>query len=195
MDAVCELLRLLEVRKLALHPNGISVWRICDSSVDGTLATALESVVSLTGSWAIPIPRDVSTSDTLGEGSGLGVALSLGLLQELDNQLLLVGGRAGIDNVDNSIVEAFQASLGIPLVLDRLELGTVLASLLSSDHEIVERLEIGVGRTDDIGMVTGVNGRSNEGSGFGVGSGDRKEVGSFNAFSLSPRKSLFKTHP
>jgi hypothetical protein len=48
--------------------------------------------------------------------------------------------------------------------------------LLSSDHEVVERLEVGVGGTDDIGVVTGVNGGGNEGSGFSIGSCNCKKI-------------------
>jgi hypothetical protein len=73
--------------------------------------------------------------------------------------------------------------LGSPLVLDRLELCTGLSGSLSNDHEIIERLEVRIGRTDNIGVITGIDCCCNEGGGLSVGSSNCKKVRSFNAVS------------
>jgi len=58
-----------------------------------------------------------------------------------------------------------------------LELGAGLAGVETGDQELVERLELGVGRAEDEGMVAGIDGRRDEGRGFGVSAGNGQEVG------------------
>jgi hypothetical protein len=63
-----------------------------------------------------------------------------------------------------------------PLVFNLLQFVTKFASLLSSNHEVIERLQIGVGGTEDKGMVARVNGGGNESSGLGISTGNSNEI-------------------
>lgn len=186
MDTLGELLRLRVVWKLTLHPDGISIWRIGNGSVDGAIAATLQSVVTLTGSGAVPVPVDIHTSDGLGDSSRLSVALALNIFQELGGQFLLVDVYAGIDGINDGLVEELKTSLFGPFVFNGLELSTGLASLLSSDHEIVEGLEIWVGRTKNVGMVTGVDRGGDECGSFSISSGNCKEIRSLGIVSKEP---------
>lgn len=168
VDTVGEFLGLGVVGELALHPNEIGEGSVGHSAVDGALGTALVAVVSFAGTRRVPVEVDVGTGDALGDGAGLGVTLALGGLAELLNKSLLVGEGALVDGVNNGVAEELQACLGDPFVLNGLELSTVLAGLLSGDHEVVEGLEVGVGRAKDEGMVAVIDGRGNEGSGLRV---------------------------
>jgi hypothetical protein len=51
--------------------------------------------------------------------------------------------------------------------------------LLSGDHQVVQRLQAGVGGAEDEGVVAVVDGGGDEGCGFGVGTGDSQEVGAW----------------
>ena len=64
--------------------------------------------------------------------------------------------------------------------LRRLELCAVLALLFGVDHEVIERLDGGVGRSEDVGVVTRVDCAGNEGGGFGVGTRNGQKVGACN---------------
>merc|ERR1711977_364163 len=66
VHALGKLLGLLEIWEFTLHPNGVRVWTVRDCAVDGAFAAALESVVSLSCAWGVPVPWDVNTGDALG---------------------------------------------------------------------------------------------------------------------------------
>ena len=59
MHAVCELLGLLEVWQLALHPYHVRIRRIRYCAVDGTPTPALVPIITLPRSWRVPVPVDV----------------------------------------------------------------------------------------------------------------------------------------
>jgi hypothetical protein len=166
MDTVCELLRLGEVGQLRLHPYHVAVGRVGDGAVDGGFAATLVPVVALSRSGSFPVEVDIDTCQALCNGTSLGVALALALLQELLDEILLVHVYTGIDRVNDSLVVKLQVGLLRPCVLDRLELCTILSSLLSSVHELAERLECRVCTAHDVVVIAWVNGRSDEGSGF-----------------------------
>jgi hypothetical protein len=84
--------------------------------------------------------------------------------------------RAAVDDVNHSLVEQLQAGLGGPLVLDGLEVVSEFACLLGLGHQVVERLEIRVGRANDEGVIAVVDVGGDKGGGFGVGTGNSKEV-------------------
>lgn len=177
VNAISEILGLLEVGQLRLHPDGIGVRSIGDGTVDGAVAAALQSVVSLTGSGSIPIEVDVLAQDGLGNLAGLGVTLALDLGGVLLLGGVLVADGGGIDGSDDGLVEALELGGNQPLILNLLELSTVLASGLGSDHKIVEGLEVGVGGANDEGMVAGVDGGGDEGGSLGIGTGNCQEIG------------------
>ena len=183
VDTIGELLGLLVVRELALHPDEIGEGSEGDGAVDGALGAALVAVVALAGTGGVPVPVDVGAGDTLGDGADLGVGLALGLLEELGDDGGLVGVRALVDGVDDGLAEELEAGLGGPLVLDGLQVGTVLTGLLGGNHQVVQGLQVGVGRADDEGVVAVVDGGGDEGGGFGVGTGDGEKVGAL--FSVS----------
>jgi len=176
VNAVGELLSLLVVGQLALHPDEIRERRVRHGTVDGTLGTALVAVVALTGTRSIPVPVNVNTGDTLGNGAGFAVALALGRLEVLLDQAVLVGVDTGIDGVNHGVAEELETSLGGPLVLNGLKLRAGLTGLLSGDHQVVQGLEVGVGGADNEGMVAVVDGGSDQGGGLGVGTGNGQEI-------------------
>ena len=176
VDTISELLSLSEIRQLALHPNEICVWGVCYSSHDCALSTTLVSVVALTSSWGIPVEVDVDTSQTLGNGASLAVALSLCLLVELLDELCLVDVHASVDRVSDSLVKELEACLGSPGILNSLKSRTVLASLLSCVHEIVQWLKRWVCRSENVRVIAVVDGRGDESRGFGIGSGNSKKI-------------------
>lgn len=184
MDTVGELLGLGEVGELALHPDGITVRAVGDGTVDGAVAATLEAEVTLTGTGSVPVEEDLDTK-ALGDGAGLVVALALGLSSVVGSSLGLIGDGRLLDGSDDSIVEALEVGLGQPVVLNGLELGTELALLLSSDHEVVEGLDVRVGAAHDEGVVAGVDGGGDEGSSLGIGSGDGNEVRAYGWVSLA----------
>jgi hypothetical protein len=184
VHALGELLRLAEVGQLALHPDGVGVGRVGDGAVDGALAAALEAVVALAGAGQVPIEVDVDAQDAAGDGAGFGVRLAFYFGKVLRGHLFLVDVHAGVDGVDHGVVEGLEAGLGRPGVLDGLKLGTGLAGVERGEHEVVKRLEGGVGRAEDVGVVAGVDGRGDEGGGFGVGTGDGKEVNACGRVSI-----------
>lgn len=141
VHALGELLGLLEIGEFALHPDGVCVGTVRDGAVDGAFAAALESVVSLSCSWRVPVPWDVDTGDALGDGAGFGVALAFDVMEEFGGEFFLVDVYARVDGVDYGVVEELEACLGGPGVFDGLELGAVLAGSFGGDHEVVERLE------------------------------------------------------
>ena len=181
VDTVGEFLGLGVVGELALHPDEIREGSVGDSAVDGALGAALVAVVSLASTGSVPVEVDVGAGDALGDGAGLGVALALGGLAELLNESLLVGEGALVDGVDNGVAEELQTCLGDPFVFNGLELSAVLAGLLSDDHEVVEGLEVSVGRAKDEGMVAVIDGRGNEGSGLRVGTSNSQKVSCYRS--------------
>lgn len=176
MHTISKLLGLLVVGHLALHPNQISKWSECNSTVDGALGTTAVAVVTLTRTGSLPVEVDVSASDTLGDGTGFEVALALGLLEVLVDETLLVDMHPIVDGVDDSLVEELETGLGDPLVFNGLESVTGLASLLSGHHQVIQGLKFGVGGTEDEAVVTVVDGGGDEGGGFRVGTGNGKEI-------------------
>ena len=178
MDTIRELLSLLIIRQLALHPDGIAVRRISISAVYRAVATTLKSVVALARTGRLPIKINISSKNTAGDSAGLGVALALGLGLVLLQQGLLVAGDGvrGRDGVGHGLVETPQVRHLHPLVLNGLQLIADLARSLRGEHEVVQGLQVGVRAADDEGVVARVNGRRDQGSGLGVRSGDRHEV-------------------
>lgn len=179
VNAFSKLLSLGVVGELALHPDKIGEWSISKTTVNGTLGATLEPVVTLTGARRIPVEVDVLSSDVLGDRASFKVALALSSLQVLINEGLLVRVGTLVDGLNDGIVEKLQASLSNPLVFDSLKLVSLLSSLFGRHHEIHERLDVGVGRADDEGMVTVIDGRGDESSSFGVGSGNGKKIGAW----------------
>jgi len=177
VHALGELLGLVVVRELGLHPDEIRKRSIGDRTVDGTLSATLVAVVALTRTRGIPVPVDVNAGDALGDGASLRVALALRGLQVLVDEFLLVGVRAGVDGVDDSIVEPLQTGLRNPLVLNGLERISGLSRLLSSDHQVVQGLQVRVGRADDERVVSVVNGRGDQSGGLRVSTGNAEEIG------------------
>jgi hypothetical protein len=179
VNALCELLGLLEVGELGLHPDGVAVGGVGDSAVDGAVAAALEAVVTLTGAGGVPVKVNINAEDATGDGARLAVGelLALDASTVLGGKTLGVGVGASVDGVDHGFVEALEVSLGHPAVLNSLELGTVLASTLSGQHQVVEGLEVGVGGAEDEGVVTGVDGGGDEGGRLSVGTGNGQKVG------------------
>lgn len=60
-----------------------------------------------------------------------------------------------------------------------MELVTSLAGLERGDQELVERLEVRVGCAEDEGMIAGIDGGGDEGSGFSVCARNSEEVGAW----------------
>lgn len=176
VDSVGKLLGLGVVRQLALHPDQISEWSKSDGTVDGTLSATLVAVVTFTGTGGVPVPEKVVAENVLGHGADHGVALATNVSDEVGDGLLVLAG--GLELLNGGLVEELEASLGHPLVFDGLKLSTILTSLLTGEHEVVQGLDIGVGGADDEGMVAGVDGGADEGGSFGVGSSNGKEIGS-----------------
>lgn len=180
MHTISKLLGLFIVRKLALHPNQIGKWRIGNGTVDGTLRTALVPVESLSGSGRIPVPVDIHTGDSLCNSTCFSIALALGSAQKFVDELFFVCGAALVDGVDDGVLEFLEAGLGDPRIFDGLELVTSLTSLFGGNHKIVERLEAGVGGSKQVSVVAVVDGRSDQGRSFGVGSRNGEEVGTLS---------------
>lgn len=160
MHTISKLLGLVIVRKLALHPNQIGKWRVSDGTVDGTLSTTLVPVVTFAGSGRIPVPVDIHASDSLCNCAGFSVALALGSAQVFGDELFLITRAALVDGIDDGVFEFLEAGLGEPGIFDGLELVASFAGLFGGDHQIVERLEAGVGGSEQIGVVAVVDGRS-----------------------------------
>ena len=179
MDTVGKLLGLLEVGQLALHPDGIAVRCVGNGSVDRAVAAALEAVVPLARARRIPVEEDVPAEDIACDGAGLGIGLALCLGEVRLLLLVLGGGRRSVDGGEDGVIEALEVGAGEPVVLDALQLLARLTLLLSSNHEVVQGLEVRVGGADNEGMVAGVNCRGDEGCGFGVSTSDGKKIGSF----------------
>jgi hypothetical protein len=180
VDALSEGLGLLEVGQLRLHPDGVGVWGVGESAVDAALDAALHAVVAFAGSRVVPVPEDVLADDAAGDGAGLGVALALGLLGELGDEGLGVCALGGGDGVGDGVGEGLQASLDGPVILDGLELAAGLAGLEGLDEELVDGLEVGVGRAEDEGVVAGVDGGGDEGGSLGVSAGNGEEISAHN---------------
>ena len=81
-----------------------------------------------------------------------------------------------VDGLENGIVETLEVGGRKPFVLNPLQIGTVLARGFGRDHEVVERLEVGVGGTEDEPVVAGVDGGGDESGSFGVGTTHGDEV-------------------
>jgi hypothetical protein len=184
VNTISEFLCLREVGQFRLHPYHIAVWRVSNRAVDSALAAALIPVVSLTRPRSLPVEVDFYTSQALRDSASLGIALAFALLQELVDKFLLVHMHTGVDGVDDGFVVEFEIGLLRPCVLNGLEFGTVLASLLRSVHEFAEWLKRRVGAAHDVVMIAWVDCRSDEGRGFGVGAGDGKEIGTYLTVSI-----------
>jgi hypothetical protein len=179
VNAICKFLGLGEIRQFRLHPYHVAVRRVGNGAVDGALAAALVPVVALACPRSFPVEVHIDASQAVRNSTGFCVALALALLQELANELFLIHVNAGVDCVDDGLVEELQVCLLCPRVLDGLQLCTVLSSLLGHVHELAERLQCGVGATHDVVVVPRVDGRRDEGSGFGISTGDRKKISAY----------------
>lgn len=178
VHAASEVLGLLVVWQLRLHPDGVGVWRIGDGTVDAALDATLQTVVALARAWVVPVPEDLGAEDAAGDGARLWVALALHVGSELgDDGLGAWAEVGGLDGCDGGLGEGLEAGGGGPLVLNGLQLGAGLAGVETSDQELVERLELWVGRAEDEGMVAGIDGGGDEGRGLGVSAGNGQEVG------------------
>lgn len=158
MHAIGKLLGLVVVGKLALHPNQIGEWRISDGTVDGTLGATLVPVVTLAGSGSVPVPVDIHTGDSLGNCAGFGVALTLGSSQVFVDEFFLISSAAFVDGLDDGVFEFLEAGSGEPGIFDGLELVAGFAGLFGGDHQVVERLEAGVGGSEQVVVVAVVDG-------------------------------------
>jgi hypothetical protein len=178
VHALGKLLGLLVIRQLALHPDGVAVGGVGDGPVDGAIAASLEAVVPLPGARSVPVKVNVLAQDAAGDGARLRV----GQLLALDGLLVLLCEALGVgvaalgDGVEHGIVKALEFGLRQPLVLDGLQRVTQLALLLGGEHQVVERLQVGVGRAQDEGVVARVDGRRDERCGLGVGASDGDQV-------------------
>lgn len=181
MHALGKLLGLLVVGQLALHPNGVAVGGVGDGAVDAAVAAALEAVVALAGARRVPVKVDVGPEDVAGDGARLRVgqllARDAGLV--LRREALGVAEGAGRDGIQHRLVEALEARLGQPAVLDGLELLADLALALGHHHELREGCELGVGGTEDEGVVARVDGRGDERRGLSICAGNGEEVGAW----------------
>lgn len=181
MHAVGKLLGLLVVGQLAFHPDGVAVGRVRHGAVDGAVAAALQAVVALARARGVPVEVDVGAEHGAGGGAGLGV----GKAAAGDGGAVAVGQGAGVrvgaggDGGQHGVVEAHQAGLREPGVLDGLQRVARLAGALGRRHQVVERLQVRVGAAQDEGVVARVDGGGDEGGGLGVGAGDGEEVGSW----------------
>jgi hypothetical protein len=82
----------------------------------------------------------------------------------------------GINGVDDGVVKELEVRLCGPVVFDGLEFATILAGSFSGDHEVVQRLEVGIGGAKDVGVVAGIDGCGDESCGFGVSSCNGEEI-------------------
>lgn len=178
MHTLGKLLGLLVVRQLALHPDSVGVRGICDGTVDGAVAAALEAVVSLARPRSLPVKEDVLAQQTLGDGARLAVGKLLAVDGVAVFLLKALGIRvgAGVDGVSDSVVEATEAGLLEVAVLNGLELGADLAGALGGQHEVVQGLEVGVRAAHDEGVVARVDGGRNEGCCLGVCACNGQEI-------------------
>lgn len=178
MHTLRELLGLLEIGQLALHPDGIAVRRIRNSAVDSAIAAALQTIIALAGARGIPIEKDVlAAGGSPRRSPRIREALALRLSQVRRNGAFLIRqGRIGIDGVDDGVVEALEPGVAQPGVLDGLEVVAVLAGALAGDHEVAQRGQGRVGAAEDEGVVPRVDGGGDEGGGLGVGARDGEQV-------------------
>jgi hypothetical protein len=179
VNTLGKLLRLVEIRQLALHPDQIRVRRVRNSSRDSGLAAAAQTVVALASPGRVPVEMNVNASETLGDCTSFHVALAGRELVELGDHGGFVDVDAGVDGVCDGFVEEFERSLLVPGVFDGLQLGTGFAGCFGVEHEVVEGLESGVGGAENVGVVAGVDCAGDEGGGFGVCAGDGEEVGAW----------------
>lgn len=177
VHTIGKFLGLSIVRQLALHPDGIAVRAIGNGSVDGAVASTLQSVVTLTRSGSFPVEEDIATHDLTGNGTRFVVRLALGLGQVLLLGLLLVlDVGSGIDGRRHGVVESLEVGGSQPLVFDALQLAAKLSFALRLDHEIVQRLEVGVRRSENETVVSRVDGGGDKSGSFGIGSGHSDEI-------------------
>lgn len=73
-------------------------------------------------------------------------------------------------------MEELDTGLSVPLVLNGLEGGALLALELGGDHDVDEVASILVGGTSNEVMVSVVDGRGDKSSSLGIGSGNGQEV-------------------
>jgi hypothetical protein len=166
MHAISEFFRLGEVRQFRLHPDHITEWRICDRTVDCTLAATLVSVVALSCPRSLPVEVHVNASKALCNGSCLGVALAPTLLQKLFDEALLIDVHSSVYSVGHGLVVELHLSFLGPCVFDGLQLITILSCLFCRVHQLTKWLECWVGATHDVVMVAGIDSRGDQGSGF-----------------------------
>lgn len=179
LDTIGELLGLSVVGQLGLHPDEISVGSVSNTSVDGTLGSSLVSVVALSDSGSLPVEVEVLSEESRSKGSGLkggGVGKRGHLLVELGEELGLVGVRAGVDGIGKSLVEELDTGLSVPVVLNGLQSGALLALELGGNHDVDQVAGLLVGGAGNEVMVSVIDGGGDEGGGLGIGSGNGQQV-------------------
>ena len=177
VDTLGESLGLGEIWELRLHPDGVSVWSVGKSTVDTALDSTLHSVVTLTGTWVVPVPEDLLSDDTASDGAGLWVRLALDIGLELLDDGLGVWNVGGLDLLDGSLGEGAETGVLGPLVLNGLESVSGLSGIETGNEELVQWLELWIGGTEDEWVVAWVNGGGDESGGLSIGTGDGEEVG------------------
>jgi hypothetical protein len=191
MYTIGKLLGLCVIWQFALHPDGIGIWCESNGSVDGTLASALVPVITFSGPWSLPVKENILTSQLFGNGPRVLVALALGSSLVLAEQAGLVGEGSSVDDIGNGLVEETEIGILDPVVLDGLEGITELASLLGSNHKVIESLDIAVGASEDESVVTRIDGGGDEGGGLGVGTSNGKEISAHDiSLSTNSHKSV-----
>jgi hypothetical protein len=103
---------------------------------------------------------DVAAEDAPRDRARLrvGQLLALHRAAVLRRQALGVAVGPLRDGVQHGVVEALQPGLRQPLVLDGLQRVARLAFALGGQHQVVERLQVGVGAAQDEGVVARVDG-------------------------------------
>ena len=176
VHTLCKLLGLREIGQLTLHPDQITVRRVSNRAIHSTLTATLVPVKAFSRPRRIPIKVDVHTRDALCNRTRLRITLPLTLSHKLLDQPLLINMHASMNGIHDSLMEELQPSLGGPLILDRLQVIAGLATRLSRQHEIVQRLQGRVRTAQDEGVVARVDGRRDQRRRFRVSARHGQQV-------------------
>jgi hypothetical protein len=175
MHALRKVNGLLVVGLLALHPDEIGVWSEGNSAHDGALGAALVAVETFTGPGTVPIKEDIGSEELLGYHTGLGVALALRFLEVFRDNVVLSGGLKGSNN---SIVEQLDVRLCHPLILNLLKRVSVLSGGFGDSQNWRQRVKVGVGGTEDEGMIPDIHTGCDQGCRFGIRPSNGNKIGS-----------------
>jgi hypothetical protein len=190
VNSIGELFRLCEVRQFRFHPYHVAVRCVSNRAVDGALAATLIPVIALSCPCSFPIEVHIYTSQALCNGASFSIAFAFALFRKLAYELLLIYVHSSINCVSYCFVVKLHIRLLCPGVFDCLELGAILAGLLSSIHEIAERLKRWVGTSHYVVVVARVDGRGNKGGGFGISTSDCEKVGACSSVSIDMHRSF-----